>query len=552
MQSDPESRPRRRTVQAGAIGLAALVLVLLATRESDTRGAGEAPLWVYVLIFGLAGAAYWLARARREFAGSVVLALTPLVGIVILIAVRGQIGHTYFFAPVSLFAAAATLKPRAVWLVLFGSLAVVAAGWRLTAGVPQVFAPPEFILYRNALTLIALCGIVGVATAYNVQRAVSEARRNEAEARAAEGRYDFTARHMSDVVALLDESRCWRFVTPSAERVLGVAPASMLGARYAELFHPDDLPTIDALLAAAETLSATPTTVRARHRDGDWRWLDVQFDRVPHAEERRISMVARDVTARRALEQEVRKAEQMAAMGALLAHVAHDVRNPLFGISAIIDAMEARGLGGDPNTGKLIKMMRASVDQLNKLMKDLLEYSRPAPAKLLRVPVASVVAAAVRACAPLADRSGVRIDNAVLDAGSAMLDADRFAQVLQNLVENAVQHSPAGAEVRIEAKENSAPGMLELRVLDRGKGFEPADLPHLFEPFFTRRPGGTGLGLSIVQRIVEQHGGSIEARNRAGGGAETIVHLPRQPLAPAPALASAGAAPAAIIPRVES
>jgi signal transduction histidine kinase len=108
-----------------------------------------------------------------------------------------------------------------------------------------------------------------------------------------------------------------------------------------------------------------------------------------------------------------------------------------------------------------------------------------------------------------------------------------MVQVFQNLLENAIQHAPRGGRVafRAEPAAEGEPGGLRFVVEDAGPGFEPDDLPHVFEPFFTRRRGGTGLGLSIVQRIVEQHQGEIVAGNRPEGGAVVTVTLPREPRA---------------------
>jgi signal transduction histidine kinase len=110
------------------------------------------------------------------------------------------------------------------------------------------------------------------------------------------------------------------------------------------------------------------------------------------------------------------------------------------------------------------------------------------------------------------------------------MDQRRLAQVFQNLLENALQHTPTGGRVRLEARLVHGQGArVECSIEDDGPGFEPDDLPHLFEPFFSRRHGGTGLGLSIVQRIVTDHGGSITAHNRLPAGAGFTVSLPVTP-----------------------
>jgi signal transduction histidine kinase len=108
------------------------------------------------------------------------------------------------------------------------------------------------------------------------------------------------------------------------------------------------------------------------------------------------------------------------------------------------------------------------------------------------------------------------------------MDRERLLQVFQNLIENAIQHSPPGGSVVIEAAEVCETGQswISYEIKDSGEGLAQNDLPKIFDPFFTRRRGGTGLGLSIVQRIVEEHGGQIAAGNRSEGGAVLTVRFP--------------------------
>ena len=109
------------------------------------------------------------------------------------------------------------------------------------------------------------------------------------------------------------------------------------------------------------------------------------------------------------------------------------------------------------------------------------------------------------------------------------MNYDRLVQVHVNLIENAVQHAPEGSEVVVSTQETTDENKkrwIEYRVIDSGPGLEPQDLPHLFDPFFTRRRGGTGLGLAIVRRIVDEHHGIIEPRDNPKGGTVMTVRLP--------------------------
>jgi signal transduction histidine kinase len=135
---------------------------------------------------------------------------------------------------------------------------------------------------------------------------------------------------------------------------------------------------------------------------------------------------------------------------------------------------------------------------------------------------------ALAVCQPLA--AAAQVDLAA-EAGDDLpqvpMDRNRILQVFQNLLENAIQHAPPGSRVVFRAEPASLGEREAVRfsIEDSGPGFRAEDLPHLFEPFFTRRRGGTGLGLSIVQRIVEQHEGEITAANRPEGGAVVSVLL---------------------------
>jgi PAS domain S-box-containing protein len=238
--------------------------------------------------------------------------------------------------------------------------------------------------------------------------------------------------------------------------------------------------------------------------------------------------IVRDVTSTMRLQEELRRNETVAALGRLVAGVAHEVRNPLFGIGATLDAFTLR-FGTSPDHASYVSTLRSELGRLADLMRDLLDYGRPPGLQPSPYALSTVVEDAVLRCGVRAIAGGVRIEHVPSkDSPELLLDRGRMTQVFINLIENAIQHAYRSGRVRVKESTQVIDGtaFATVAVEDDGPGFAPADLPRIFEPFYTKRQGGTGLGLSIVQRIVEQHGGRVTAANRPEGGAVMTVMIP--------------------------
>jgi PAS domain S-box-containing protein len=243
--------------------------------------------------------------------------------------------------------------------------------------------------------------------------------------------------------------------------------------------------------------------------------------------EERVIVSARDVSAVVHLEASLHRAEGVAAIGNLVAGIAHEVRNPLFAISAIVEAIAERvgsGAGLDAHVGTL----RQEVDRLSRLMQELFDYGKAGVVELERCDLGKIVGVVAETYARAASEAQVTLHNGVpARMAELRLDPQRVRQALGNLVQNALQHSPPGSTVALDAwTSRSAVGAwVDVAVIDSGPGFHPPDLPSVFEPFFSRRRGGTGLGLSMVKRIAEAHGGHVKAENRPDGGALVVLSL---------------------------
>ena len=216
----------------------------------------------------------------------------------------------------------------------------------------------------------------------------------------------------------------------------------------------------------------------------------------------------------------------------LVADVAHELRTPLFNIQGYLEAIKDDLLEPNPDT---IDTIHGQVLHLGRLVEDLRLLAQ-AEAGALQLELATdalddVVASAVAAARPRAEASGVSLHYAAPEGQVlAVMDRTRIEQVVSNLLDNAVQHTPPGGSVTLSMG-LTAPGTVRVSVADNGEGIPPEDLPLIFERFYrvdpsrSRATGGVGLGLTIARRLVEAHGGTIWAESLEHGGATLSFDL---------------------------
>lgn len=227
----------------------------------------------------------------------------------------------------------------------------------------------------------------------------------------------------------------------------------------------------------------------------------------------------------RAAEAQLRRGERLAALGQLTAGLAHELRNPLGTIKASADMLE-RNLPPDRDVAKeLAGYISSEVDRTNSLVSRFLDFARPLELKRATADLRRVVKSAIAAAALDAEKHDVRVKDGASDEPVVFpLDAELMERVFFNLVQNAIQASRAGTEVRVETSKNGAEAAV--RIIDHGIGIEPDKMETIFNPFVTSKPNGTGLGLAIVAKVVDEHGGKISVQSSPGQGTVFTVTLP--------------------------
>jgi signal transduction histidine kinase len=216
----------------------------------------------------------------------------------------------------------------------------------------------------------------------------------------------------------------------------------------------------------------------------------------------------------------------------MTADIAHELRTPLSVILGQIDALDE---GVVPPSPAAFEILRDETSRLGRSVEDLRTLSRADAGELPleRQPVAParLLEQALAAHRPLAVEKGIALQVEVQpELPDLQVDPDRMAQVLGNLLSNALRHTPQGGAITLAAAQ--AGSAVQLRVQDSGPGIDPPDLSHLFERFYRadrsrqRETGGSGLGLAIAKAIVELHGGQIWAESVGGSGTTIVIRLP--------------------------
>jgi two-component system sensor histidine kinase PilS (NtrC family) len=234
------------------------------------------------------------------------------------------------------------------------------------------------------------------------------------------------------------------------------------------------------------------------------------------------------------MEEQVRQADRLAAIGRLAAGLAHEIRNPIGSIRGSVEVLRG-SLDPRGDDRRLMDIVLRESDRLDAIIRDFLQFSRPP--HLVRVPtdlhgmldeILLMLSNQAGIQSPDAPRVEIRRDVAEPTV-KADVDPAQMRQALWNLCLNAVEAMPQGGELRVGVRavtpESGRP-LVEITVEDTGVGITAAELTQVFEPFYTTKPHGTGLGLAMAHRIVEDHGGTIRVQSEPYRGSRFTIALP--------------------------
>jgi len=317
--------------------------------------------------------------------------------------------------------------------------------------------------------------------------------------------------------------------------ITGLDPALAAGRRLADLVAAEDRAALAEVLERA--FAGAPARLQVRvPRGADEtaaRVVDLAARLVPEAEPPVVLVVGRDTTAEREMRARLLETERLAALGELVAGVAHEVNNPLSSISAYAQLLLRDGaLEGAQRES--VEVIRSETLRASQVVKDLLSFSRRSTPEREPVLLNQLVERTLRLRNYQLSTSGISVELELhADVPPVLGDARQLQQVVLNLVTNAIQAMApeAGGPVRggrLRLTTRDGGGSVVLEVADTGRGIPPAARKRVFEPFFTTKPEGegTGLGLSVSYGIVAAHGGSISIAHSSATGTTFVVALP--------------------------
>ncbi len=318
------------------------------------------------------------------------------------------------------------------------------------------------------------------------------------------------------------------YMSRNVKEGIGMISQKAKGKHFLEIVDPEIRDFMAARWEEAKRGIFAPYEIEVRAKDGSKRTLLIS--RGPVRGSDRYVIVQRDITELKNLEERFYESQKMAAVGQLSAGIAHEVRNPLSSIKMSLQILEKR-MHPTGNDLKRFEIAQREVEHLERLVNDVLIFARPATPRKEAADIRKVVGHALALAEKgIADKK-IQVQTRFGDAVPLLqIDVAMLEQAFLNLILNAVDAMGEGGLMTFSVRtvDEDAP-MVEVEIADNGCGIDEQDMPHLFNPFFTRKKYGTGLGLTQVKKIVDLHQGIVDIFSTKGEGTRVRIRFPALP-----------------------
>lgn len=345
-------------------------------------------------------------------------------------------------------------------------------------------------------------------------------------------------------------------INKAAEKILKLNASDVMGKRVETIFKNSDDSTPLLLLALERGKNCIDVERKIETNQGVLKWIESSVSLIKDANENTIGAVEvfRDLSEIRELEMRLRNADKLAAIGAMAACIAHEIRNPLNGIEGF-SALLARDFEDSDPRKKLVKNIIQGTKNLNKTVTELLVFARPLRLKTKNTSVSEILDRTLFFV--IEDMKQKGINNVHirkdynLDMDLLMCDPEKLQQAFLNLCLNGIQSMVCGGDLTIFTRVlgDDAYGDIQVGIRDTGTGIKKEVVHKIFYPFFTTKQEGTGLGLAIVNRIIEAHNGKIYVESIEGKGTTFYINLPRSCSSDTDVFADANLKSEALIPQ---
>ena len=326
------------------------------------------------------------------------------------------------------------------------------------------------------------------------------------------------------------------YQNPEMERLLGPLPRS---SKLAELdsIHPDDAAKVEAFHRRSLTGETSVLDIdfrffpsRSKAIGGEFKWVNCRTCPIRYQGRDALLVNMMDITQIRQMEHLLRIQDKMTSLGRVAAGIAHEIRNPLSGINIYLDTLEKRlaQTAVDPKTFKILDQLRSASSKIESVLKRVMDFARPGRPSLVVGSVNPPIREAVDLSAATMRRNGIDLDlRLAKNPPPCRLDRQMIEEVILNLITNAVDALKTISPPKtIRIASQTAGRMVRVVVADNGPGISSQRLQLIFDPFYTTKHGSSGIGLNLSRRIITDHGGTLTAGNRRGGGARFTIELP--------------------------